>query len=201
MPLSGHALPEFRTVRCLTAFRWASARAIEAQRETLTCGEVSGLCCASQRHDRTRRWGGEMQVEAYPETLKDPHWKKVEKKIGVSSTGVGEGLRNAEKAYKAFADKMAGSDANAAKAAQKVAVTGLRKPQATLKAMYDKMPQDSPKAKTRRTQIYSYMYYIECLTNDLESIKFDKLKDTVDRYNDRNKMWVKWWAGQWGKMK
>jgi hypothetical protein len=142
-----------------------------------------------------------MKIEAYPETLKDPHWKKVEKKIGVSSTGVGQGLRNAEKAYKTFQDKIQGSDVNAAKAAQKLAVTALRKPQATLKAMYDKMPQDSDKAKAKRTNIHSFMYYIECLTNDLEGIKFSDLEDTVKRYNDRNKMWIKWWAGQWAKIK
>jgi hypothetical protein len=142
-----------------------------------------------------------MKIEAYPETLKDPHWKKVEKKIGVSSTGVGQGLRNAEKAYKTFVEKMDKGDAAAAKAAQKLAITALRKPQATLKAMYDKLPQDSDKAKTKRTNVHTYMYYIECLTNDVENIKFNDLESTVKRYNERNQMWIKWWAGQWAKMK
>src|SRR5690242_10925834 len=52
--------------------------------------------------------GTDVMLAPYPKLLTDPAWKKVEKAAGVSATGVGKTLRDADIAWGKFATQVAG---------------------------------------------------------------------------------------------
>ena len=147
--------------------------------------------------------GDEMPVNAYPKELTDGYWKKVEKAIKVSDTGVGQHLRNAEKLYKILATKVTeqekGSDvrlpdtkkaatafANALEAAEKLFAAEYKK-----FAAKGKKFETSPEMK----QLDRYRKAVTGVAHDAERIGTERtLAQGVGNFNDRVTMWAKFIA-------
>ena len=136
-----------------------------------------------------------MAFAAYPKQLTDPIWKKVEKAGGVSDTGVGQTLRDAEKAYKTLATAMAAleagkTDARKVQPAQKAAAAALTKTVKTLDPVIAKV-----KNAEKKKFLTHYRRYVEQVAKEITAMDLEDhrgLKIPLDRYNERVVMWTKW---------
>lgn len=145
--------------------------------------------------ERDGSLGVDSVVAAYPKQLTDPVWKKVEKKGGVSATGVGQTLRDAEKVYKGFHDVLEAleqgkTDVAKVAPAQRAAAAALHKSEKTLEGVVQKV-----KNADKKKYLDKYRMFIGHIASEIE--QFDPkdrrgLKFPLDRYNDRVKMWEKW---------
>jgi hypothetical protein len=92
-----------------------------------------------------------MSLIAYPKLLTDPTWKKVEKAVGLSGTGVGKTLREAASTWGKFATQVDGwekgqvPDQNA-NAAKKIMIADLNKSLSQLQGLVPKV-KDAKKNK------------------------------------------------------
>jgi len=132
---------------------------------------------------------------AYPKQLTDPIWKKVEKAAGVSDTGVGQTLRDAEKVYATLATAMATleagkTDAKKVQPAQKAAAAALTKTAKTLGPVVAKV-----KNAEKKKFLAHYQSYVEHVAKEITAMDLEDrrgLKIPLDRYNERVVMWTKW---------
>jgi len=139
-----------------------------------------------------------MPVSAYPKELTDAYWKKVESRLKVSNTGVGQTLRNLEKLYKDFVTKVdafekAGTDAAGTKKAVTALTKALDATETTLMAHYQKLKgkgrsfDKDPEMKV----LDRYMKAVSGISHDAAGIiTGSDAGQAVKRYNDRLKMWA-----------
>ena len=136
-----------------------------------------------------------MTFAAYPKSLTDKMWKKVESNGGVSSTGVGQWLRQAEQAYKTLSAGILALEKGDG-AAQKVAPSkravsdSLVKASAALGTTLQKV-----KPGDKKKYLEKYKMFIENVAHELDGFDLNDhrgLKVPLDRYNERIPMWEKW---------
>lgn len=118
-------------------------------------------------------------LAAYPKLLTDPAWKKVEKAAGVSATGVGKTLRDAEATWGKFATQIAGWEKGQvtpknADAGKKVLIDTLAKSEAMLKGLLPKV-----KDAKKKTILTDYGKVFEYLIRDLKA-SFNVVDDHRD---------------------
>jgi hypothetical protein len=140
-----------------------------------------------------------MPINAYPNELTDPFWKKLEKKINVSSTGIGQTLRQAETLHKAFLEKVNAyeKDSKTAAAAKKATtdfVKALAATEAAVNTTYTKLKakgksfDKDPSMKV----LDRYLKAFDGLQRDAAQILTNRtVTDGIKRYNERLAMWAK----------
>ena len=120
-----------------------------------------------------------MPLADYPKLLTDPAWKKVEKAAGVSATGVGKTLRDAEGVWRTLAGEIAGLEkgqVTKAKAdeGKKAAIAAFGKSAAILKGLLPKVTNPGKKAI-----LQDYSNVVAYLIRDLTS-NFNLVNDHRD---------------------
>src|SRR4051794_33750902 len=117
----------------------------------------------------------------YPKLLSDPVWKKLEKKAGVSSTGVGKTLRDAAKVWdklnKEVGEQEMGDDNSVAtNAARKELILALEKPYKLLRAM-----ADDPKLKNvdKKKVLNEYAAVLNTVVEAVSLARFKVMSPTT----------------------
>jgi hypothetical protein len=127
-------------------------------------------------------------LTAYPKVLTDPAWKKVEKAAGVSATGVGKTLRDAEKAWQTLAGELASLEKGQvppakADASKKAMIAAFNQSETLLTGLLPKI-----KKPDKNVIIKDHAKVIENLIRDLRN-SFNLVDDhrgidfVVDKFN------------------
>lgn len=123
----------------------------------------------------------------YPECFTDPEWKKLEKELKISATGVGKTLRDLEKAVSvadAGVQALSQKKTTAARVvpAMKVVADAAKKASNTVHAVKVKDPAAREKLNHLEWQLGDYVSELEHL-----NLNDDDLEYAVDRVNRRVK--------------
>lgn len=135
-----------------------------------------------------------MPADKYPTELTDDYWKKVEKAIKVSNTGVGQTLRNLQKVYAVFEAKMnmhekTGHDGSAAKEAGDSLATAVAAAEKAFTTLYKKLES---KGKTLKDNdlimLKDFRDALKSMSADATQIMKDdqsRFGRNLGRFNDR----------------
>ena len=129
----------------------------------------------------------------YPKKYTDPEWKKAEKTIKVSATGIGETLRTLETAVKAASTAL--DHKTNLQTIEKIVLAAA----AATKKPYDTMSAAAAKAKKAKNAaaveyiddlafaVRRYGHELESLAENLANkhLLEEKLQDYIDRFNSR----------------
>lgn len=124
----------------------------------------------------------------YPKRLSDPEWKKAEKAVNVSATGLGEKLRKAEAAVKALSAHLkTRKDCAKVVTLAQAAIAAANAASSHAHKMGFKHDVNSPAGKT----IGDFRHRLSRLASELEPLlkvrKEDEIADKADRVADRVK--------------
>ncbi len=127
----------------------------------------------------------------FPKILSDPEWKKTEKAGGVSATGVGQTLRDAETLYKKLdvsleSAKQHKTDAKQAKPSKDATVAAIEKSVKTLDGVLTKVKDDK-----KRKILADFRWKLNRFGSELKSLDLVDhrgLDWAVENYNERVKL-------------
>jgi hypothetical protein len=121
-----------------------------------------------------------MMLVEFPKLLTDAAWKKVEKAAGVSATGVGKTLRDAESAWRTLGTGIAGFEKGQvppakADAAKRSLIAAFHQSETVLQGLLPKV-----KSTDKKAILTDYGKVIAYLKRDLEN-SFNLLDDHRDK--------------------